>query len=337
MISVIIPVYKVESYLPECIDSILRQTYRDLEILLIDDGSPDRCGEICDKYAGIDARIRVFHTENKGLSAARNLGLREAKGEYIGFVDSDDWIEPDMYEILLRRLKETGTDISACGVWNECPESKHVYSVCDKVFIGPEATRALVCNLTNAVWNKLYRKECWAGISFPEKHIYEDNATIYKVVLRTESLSCVPDPLYHYRMREGSTVHTNSMDYLIDYWVSIYDRYSYLRLRPEFKDDREFIEQMEKQIASAAVRVWKWIDRIPKEQRDYGFLHRVSEFMQNHYPLFGARNWYLSLRVGAFFTRYASEVSIFVLHIVMSFHRLYSGLRYRKKTLYPSI
>jgi len=119
MISVIVPVYKVEQYLRQCIESILNQTYQDLEILLIDDGSPDRCGIICEEYAKKDPRIKVFHTENHGLSAARNVGLQIAKGEYIGFVDSDDWIEPDMYEILLRRLEETDTDISVCEIWRE--------------------------------------------------------------------------------------------------------------------------------------------------------------------------------------------------------------------------
>ena len=112
----------------QCIDSILNQTYRNLEILLIDDGSPDKCGEICEGYARLDSRIRIFHTGNKGLSAARNLGLREAKGEYIGFVDSDDWLEYDMYEILLRRLEKTRTNISACGVWKEYLNKRISYS-----------------------------------------------------------------------------------------------------------------------------------------------------------------------------------------------------------------
>ena len=105
MISIIVPVYRVEPYLRQCIESILGQTYRDIEVLLIDDGSPDHSREICDEYAEKDGRVRVFHTENRGLSAARNLGLQEAKGEYIGFVDSDDWIEPEMYEVLLGRKK----------------------------------------------------------------------------------------------------------------------------------------------------------------------------------------------------------------------------------------
>ena len=119
MISVIVPVYNVEPYLRKCLDSIVNQTYRDFEILIIDDGSTDGSGRICDEYAEKDSRIKVFHTENRGLSCARNLGLAEAKGEWIGFVDSDDWIEPDMYEVLIRRAEETGADVVECSHYKE--------------------------------------------------------------------------------------------------------------------------------------------------------------------------------------------------------------------------
>ena len=119
MISIIVPVYNVESYLRKCLDSILAQTYRDLEILVVDDGSTDGSGAICDEYAGKDDRIKVFHTENKGLSCARNLGLDSANGDWIGFVDSDDWIELDMYEVLLRKAEKTGADVVECGVYEE--------------------------------------------------------------------------------------------------------------------------------------------------------------------------------------------------------------------------
>ncbi len=125
MISVIVPVYNVEPYLAGCLDSILSQTYRDLEILLIDDGSTDRGGTICDEYAAKDPRIRVFHTENRGLSAARNRGLDEAKGEYVGFVDSDDRIDPDMFEYLLEAAERTGADVTECGVFVEYPTGEH--------------------------------------------------------------------------------------------------------------------------------------------------------------------------------------------------------------------
>ena len=114
-LSIIVPVYKVEKYLPKCLDSILAQTFTDFELILIDDGSPDRCGDICDEYAAKDDRLIVIHQENKGVSAARNAGLDIARGEYIGFVDSDDWIEPEMYETMLATAKESEAEIVACG------------------------------------------------------------------------------------------------------------------------------------------------------------------------------------------------------------------------------
>ena len=115
-LSIIVPVYKTEKYLPKCIDSILSQTFTDFELILIDDGSPDRCGEICDEYAAKDGRIIVIHQENRGVSAARNAGLDIARGEYIGFVDSDDWIEPEMYKVLVESCVNNKSDISMCGI-----------------------------------------------------------------------------------------------------------------------------------------------------------------------------------------------------------------------------
>lgn len=116
LLSVIVPVYKVEPYLRRCVDSIRNQTYKNLQIILVDDGSPDRCGEICDAYAEIDERIIAVHQKNRGLSGARNTGLRYAKGEYVAFVDSDDWIAPTMYETLVRMIEKNDLDIARCGI-----------------------------------------------------------------------------------------------------------------------------------------------------------------------------------------------------------------------------
>ena len=115
-LSIIVPVYKVEKYLPKCIDSILAQTFRDFELILIDDGSPDNCGAICDDYAARDSRIKVIHQKNAGVSAARNAGLDIATGTYLGFVDSDDWIEPEMYAAMIATMQETQADVVACGI-----------------------------------------------------------------------------------------------------------------------------------------------------------------------------------------------------------------------------
>ena len=175
MISVIVPVYKAEPYLRQCVDSILEQTYRDIEVILIDDGSPDKCGEICDEYAEKDNRVRTFHTENRGVSAARNLGISEAKGEYIGFVDSDDRIEPDMYEILLKRMQETGADIAQCGVLQYPGYGSEKSEPEDEVLLRDDALKALIeFRLNSYAWNKLYNSRLFETVTFPDGMNYED-------------------------------------------------------------------------------------------------------------------------------------------------------------------
>ena len=226
MISVIVPVYRVEPYLRQCVDSILSQTYEDLEVLLIDDGSPDRCGEICDEYQRQDTRVRVFHTENRGVSAARNLGLRVAKGEYIGFVDSDDWIEPDMYEVLLKRIEETGADISVCGVFYEFT-TKSIESPCVETIYDPnDAVYALICgDLKIQVMNKLWSKEMARLFQFPEGHAFEDIFTVHRVLMKSKKVATVEKTLYRYRQRKGSIARAYSMDNLVDYWTAVHERY----------------------------------------------------------------------------------------------------------------
>lgn len=334
MISVIVPVYNVGLYLNQCIDSILKQTYRDLEILLIDDGSPDRCKEICDEYAKKDHRIRLFHTENKGLSAARNLGLREAKGEYIGFVDSDDWIEPNMYENLLRQIEKTNTDISTCAVWSEYMNSKEVYSINNAVFVGLESVRALIYCINNGAWNKLYKSKCWAGIFFPEGYSHEDVATIYKVFLNARSISCIPDPLYHYRIRDKSITHIWSMNNLMDYWIVFYDRYKYLSTLPDIRKDQTLINKMEEQLANKAAKIWRWVYGVPKEQRDYVFLRNVSCYVRKHFPLFGKKEWRLDLRICIFFSRFTNEFSFLFLYAL---NNIYRRIRDYNRSPYPFI
>lgn len=127
-LSIIVPVYNVEKYLPKCIDSILAQTFTDFELILIDDGSPDECGEICDEYAIKDSRIKVIHQKNQGVSSARNAGLDIATGTYLGFVDSDDWIEPEMYEVMIKTVKEKNSDVVICGFNYVNPDDTFVRS-----------------------------------------------------------------------------------------------------------------------------------------------------------------------------------------------------------------
>ncbi len=308
MISVIVPVYNVEPYLPGCLDSILSQTYRDLEILLIDDGSTDRGGTICDEYAAKDPRIRVFHTENRGLSAARNRGLDEAKGEYVGFVDSDDRIEPDMYEYLLEAAERTGADVVECGAFKEFPERTAERKRESREMSGPEAVLALLQGeLADGVWDKLYRRRCFDRIRFPEGRVFEEVATTWRVFATVERVCSIPEAKYHWLQREGSLSCPRNMRSLAGYWRSHYERYESLRAWP----DENTARAARRWCARAAGRMWAhWCDCSGEERESHRDLIReIHGFAKGQIPLFGERDWDLSLRIGAFFPHFCGGLS----------------------------
>lgn len=209
LISVIVPIYKVEQYLDRCVQSIVEQTYENLEVILVDDGSPDNCPAMCDAWAAKDSRVKVIHKENGGLSDARNAGLAVATGAYIAFVDSDDWIAPDFLEVLYEALKEKNADIAECGVSyvSEAGEVLRQRGTAqlpemDRI----EALRRLVLEdgIYQTVWNKLYRREVIDGILFEKGKHHEDDFWTYQVFDRADRLATVNRPLYNYLQREGS-------------------------------------------------------------------------------------------------------------------------------------
>lgn len=321
MISIIVPVYKVEPYLRQCVDSILNQTYRDIEVLLIDDGSPDRCGEICDEYAKKDQRIRVFHTENKGLSAARNLGLREAKGEYIGFVDSDDWIEPDMYEVLLKRMQETGADISVCGMWYEFV-NRSIESNCNECMYGSdkESMYALICgDIKTQVMNKLWTLHSALQLQFPEGQVYEDISSVYKVILRVDKIATVHQSLYRYRQRKGSIARVYPMKNLMDYWNAYHDRYEHLMKDCENIVRGDIESELRKQCANAIARTWRWFYSVPQMERDYSFLKTIHIYTIRNYRHLGDKGWPVSLKVCIFLAHYKNMISLGLTHVMNLF------------------
>lgn len=212
LISIIVPVYNVKEYLEKCLESICGQTYKNLEIILINDGSSDGSGELCDLFAQRDGRIKVIHQANAGQSAARNRGLDIAQGEYFGFVDSDDWIEPDMYEFLYRLLKENGADISICAHYRD-KRGKSVakYSSGEQfVFTHDEAIRALTVDkhVRNYMFDKLFRRCLFEGITFPVNRVFEDLAICYRLFYGAEKIVLQDTPKYHYVIREGSTMQS---------------------------------------------------------------------------------------------------------------------------------
>lgn len=212
-ISIIVPVYNVEKYLKKCLDSIINQAFQNFELILVDDGSTDSSGKICDEYKLKDERIRVIHQENGGLSAARNAGIDAATAEYIGFVDGDDYISYNMYEFLHNCLIENNADVAVCGMYN-CFKNKKVPQYKKKEFYLLDNVTALKMTLEGVAIsmyavNKLYKRELFNEIRFPEGKIYEDVFTIPKILFESKKIVVKTLPLYYYVHHSG-TITTSS-------------------------------------------------------------------------------------------------------------------------------
>lgn len=217
LISVIIPVYKVEEYLDECVLSVIRQTYTNLEIILVDDGSPDNCPRMCDEWATKDSRIKVIHKDNGGVSEARKSGLEAAKGDYIAFVDGDDWIEKNMYSYLLCQLQEQDADIVSCGCVRVGIDTSYSGNI---DFSGtPEEVLEIIFGNTEysvSMCDKLYKREVWDGVYFSRLTIGEDAVVTCQLVSNARKVVKISTPLYYYRLRENSAMTSafskNKMD-----------------------------------------------------------------------------------------------------------------------------
>ncbi len=212
LISIIVPVYNVKDYVGKCLLSLQGQTYPNLEIIVVDDGSTDGSGDICDSFARLDSRFKVIHRANGGQSAARNEGLDVATGEYIGFVDSDDWIDTDMYEFLYQLMIDNNADISVCSHYIEKNgKAKIKYASEDTiVFTRKKAIRALVEDkrMRNYVWDKLYKRHLFENLHFPVNRFFEDIALSYQIFHRAKKIVMQGCPKYHYLVREGSTMQS---------------------------------------------------------------------------------------------------------------------------------
>lgn len=209
LISVIVPVYKVESYLDRCVQSIVDQTYQNLEIILVDDGSPDNCPAMCDQWAEKDSRIKVLHKTNGGLSDARNAGMAIASGELMGFIDSDDWIEPNMYELLYQHMQHNQADISACGVemvWEDATPCRMLTASGSYVLSQEEAMKAIILEdlLKQPVWYKLYKSDLIRNIPFAVGKYHEDVFWSYQAIGAAKRICVFDTPCYHYVQRTGS-------------------------------------------------------------------------------------------------------------------------------------
>ena len=211
LISVIVPVYNVESYVAECIESIQNQTYMNLEIILVNDGSTDASGDICDKYAAYAERIQVIHKENAGVSAARNTGIESANGDYIGFVDSDDYIAPTMYEDMLKLMAEHDLDIIECTAFRNNGDT-NIEGCNDgslEIFNRDEALKMAMYDCFVAVWSQLYKRRVISDVRFPVGRKFEDSAVSYLFIANTKRVGHINRCLYYYRLNPNSTTQTS--------------------------------------------------------------------------------------------------------------------------------
>lgn len=234
LISIIVPFYKVPEFADKCIQSIISQTYGNLEIILVDDGSPDNCGEICEKYAAQDSRVKVIHKKNGGLSEARNFGLDIAKGDYIGFVDGDDWCHPQMYELLLAKLKEADADLAICNYQSDNPDfDKNKYDkdkVSAVILTGTEAMEKPHRRVSVCAWDKLYKAEFFKDIRYPVGKYYEDAYIFHHLYSFCQKVAVLSYdcPLYFYTVRPGSITNCGvSLKHIDDFLGYMDLRFSY--------------------------------------------------------------------------------------------------------------
>ncbi len=216
LVSIIIPIYKVEKYLNKCINSIVNQTYSNIEIILIDDGSPDRCPFICDEWGKKDSRIKVLHKKNGGLSDARNFGIEQCKGDYIVFIDSDDYIEKNMIETLYLAITEDKSDIAICDYQIVEKGKNLLHKFSNKRFIVKDNKFDYLYNeyscVTVVAWNKIYKREIFEKIRYPFGKIHEDEFIICDILQKANIISYVLEPLYYYVQRENSIMNKISLN-----------------------------------------------------------------------------------------------------------------------------
>ncbi|EOZ5988003.1 glycosyltransferase family 2 protein [Enterococcus faecium] len=287
-ISIIVPVYKVEPYLRKCVDSILAQTFTDFEVILVDDGSPDNSGKICDEYASKDSRVRVIHKKNGGLSSARNAGIDVARGKYLGFVDSDDYIEKDMYEVLYENLKTHNADISSVELipfhddkYKKANKEKKVILLNKK-----EAIKSVLegTQFYAYAWNKLYRKELFYNKRFLEGKTFEDAYIIIDILLESEKIIVSNEEKYFYLQRNDSIMgkkFSNKTFDVIKAWQ--YNQKKILSYFPDLKDSYQrrvcwaYFYVLDKLILSSDYK------HIPETKEIIGFLKKNRRFILSYH------------------------------------------------------
>lgn len=272
-VSVIIPIYQVERYLERCIKSVINQSYKNIEIILIDDGSTDRCPTICDEYAQEDSRIIVIHKQNGGLSSARNTGLSVCNGDYISFIDSDDYIDEHMIEVMVKKIEITNSDIVCCGFYFETDNGYFSKSSMPNLILDrSNAIDALIENtyLNHYSWNKLYKKKVFKNVYFPEGKLFEDIRTTYKLFLNADKVCLIDEYLYHYQIRSNSIISSSKGDRVFE----IFNAYQILKhdLIKRYPDKKTLIIKSEMNILiNQYMELYKWRTNVEELKLQYTY------------------------------------------------------------------
>lgn len=262
LISVVVPVYNVELYLEKCIESIINQTYKNLEIILVDDGATDRSGKICDDYSQKDSRIKVIHKQNGGLSEARNAGIEIACGDYIAFVDSDDFIHPKMYETMMNIMRKDHSDMIVCGITPvsdqaEIDQNMKIPNDSDRIVNGVEFQHMYFdrkyAQTVVVAWNKLYSRRMFQTLRFPKGKLHEDEYTTYKITYPCKQISYVETGFYYYVTRSTSIMGSFT-EKRFDLLLSYIERMKYFSDRKETQLAECFIKRYMRM--SNQYRVW---------------------------------------------------------------------------------
>ena len=303
LISIIVPVYKVEKYLRRCVVSILEQTYKKFELILVDDGSPDNCPYMCDEFAKQDNRIKVIHKKNGGLSDARNAGLDIAKGDYIGFVDSDDYIAPEMYEILINRIMQDYSDMACCNYYfvNEngtlCSSKKNDLPIRDEL-INPYNFLKRYSEESDwyyvVAWNKLYRNTLFDELRYPKGKVNEDAFLIYPLVDKCQWISCVHNPMYFYVQRDDSIMAQSFNEKSLDYGEALIEQYKYAK-KINHVELRDFAA------SRLAYKMEEWEEHLEKGSRAYDHLEKIRK--KSYFLLFEYAAWRKYSRRGRLFLK----------------------------------
>ena len=278
LISVVVPVYNVEKYLDKCIDSLVSQTYENLEIILINDGSKDKSAKICDKWKDNDSRIKVIHKENGGLSEARNVGIDYAQGKYIAFIDSDDWVDKNFIKYLHEKLEKYNADIAASTIIKTYKDYNEIQPINrEKIrFTSEEALDTLLSgrDFCAVAWNKLYKRKCWSELRFPKGKICEDAFTTYKLIDQAKRIVQIEDTLYFYRIRPNSIMTAKFRAQRMDEEEAWRMNYKFIAEHyPELKKRAyDFYLQRVNNLIHAIA---------PSErtqfEKEYGYLHRILQ------------------------------------------------------------